>query len=94
MSGMTNPVAQIRLPKKSTSRERRLLPGEEEKILIACDEYGGDLPSIVRLALTTVMRRGELASLTWDNVDLKKRMATLPETKNGEKRIVPLSKEA
>ncbi len=94
MSGILNPVAQIRLPKKATNRDRRLLPGEEERILIACDEYGGDLPYVVRLALATGMRRGELASLTWDNIDLKKRTATLPETKNGEKRIVPLSQEA
>ena len=94
MNGILNPVSQIRLPKKAINRDRRLLPGEEEKILAACDEYGGDLPYVVRLAMTTGMRRGELASLTWDNIDLKKRTATLPETKTGEKRIVPLSFEA
>lgn len=32
--------------------------------------------------------------MTWDNIDLKKRTATLLETKNGEKRMVPLSFEA
>ncbi len=94
MNGILNPVAQIRLPKKATCRDRRLFPGEEEMILSACDEYGGDLPFVVRLALVTGMRRGELASLTWDNINFKKRTATLPETKNGEKRIVPLSEEA
>ena len=87
MNGILNPVAQIRLPKKATCRDRRLFPGEEEMILSACDEYGGDLPFVVRLALVTGMRRGELASLTWDNINFKKRTATLPETKNGEKRI-------
>jgi integrase len=40
------------------------------------------------------MRRGELLSLTWDNVDLKKQIAFLPETKNGETRTVPLSSRA
>ena len=40
------------------------------------------------------MRRGELAGMTWDMVDLKKRTVTLPDTKNGQKRIVPLSSEA
>ena len=94
MNGIMNPVTQIRLPKKATSRDRRLFPGEEEKLLAACDEYGGDLPYVVRSALVTGMRRGELASLTWDNIDLKKRTATLPETKTGEKRSVPLSSEA
>ena len=94
MNGILNPVTQIRLPKKAISRDRRLSLGEKEKLLAACDEYGGDLPYVVRLALATGMRRGELASLTWDNIDFKKRTATLPETKIGEKRSVPLSSEA
>jgi len=94
MNGILNPVTQIRLPKKAISRDRRLFPGEEEKLLAECDKYGGDLPYVARLALVTGMRRGELASLTWDNIDLKKRTATLPETKTGEKRGVPLSSEA
>jgi integrase len=40
------------------------------------------------------MRRAEIAGMTWDLVDLKKRTVTLLVTKNGDKRIVPLSKEA
>ena len=32
--------------------------------------------------------------MTWELVDLKKRTVTLLDTKNGEKRIVPLSMEA
>lgn len=94
MSGLVNPVMQTRKPKLPQGRDRRLLPGEEEKILSACEDYGGDLPHLVLFALETGMRRGELASMTWDNVNLKKRTVILPETKNGEKRIVPLSTEA
>jgi integrase len=40
------------------------------------------------------MRREEIASLTWNNVDLKKRCALLPKTKNGEARTIPLSPSA
>jgi len=40
------------------------------------------------------MRRSEIAGMTWEMVDLKKRTVTLLVTKNGEKRIVPLSSEA
>jgi integrase len=40
------------------------------------------------------MSRSEIAWMTWNQVDLKKKTVTLPETKNGEKRIVPLSSEA
>ena len=92
MAGLVNPVAQIRKPKLPPGRDRRLLPGELEKIL--ANTESPHLSDIVRFALETAMRRGEIAGMTWEMVDLKKRTVTLPETKNGEKRTVPLSSEA
>ncbi len=52
------------------------------------------LRPVVQFALETAMRRGELLSLTWDNVDTKRQVALLPLTKNGEARAVPLSSRA
>ncbi|MEJ2676569.1 MAG: site-specific integrase [Acidihalobacter sp.] len=49
---------------------------------------------LVLLALETAMRRGELLSLTWPHVDLRRRVVHLPDTKNGEPRDVPLSSRA
>ena len=92
MEGLTNPVSVIRKPKPPQGRERRLKEGELERILAATESPV--LPSIVRLAIETGMRRGEIASLTWDVIDLKRRTIALSDTKNGERRIVPLSKEA
>lgn len=40
------------------------------------------------------MRRGEIVSLQWEHVDLKRRVAHLPATKNGDARDVPLSPRA
>ena len=94
MEGLANPVKSIRVPIPPKGRDRRLLPGEETILMEACDAYKGDMPTIVRLALETGMRRGEIASMTWEMVNIKQRTITLPETKNGEKRIVPLSREA
>ncbi len=94
MAGLVNPVSQIRKPKLPKGRDRRLLPGEEGALLSGCRAYGGEIEPIVRLALETGMRRSEIAGMTWDQVDLKKRTVTLPETKNGEKRVVPPSPEA
>ena len=92
MAGLVNPVFQIRKPKLPPGRDRRLGIGELEKILSNTESR--HLSDIVRFALETAMRRGEIAGMTWEMVDLKKRTVTLPETKNGEKRIVPLSAEA
>jgi integrase len=40
------------------------------------------------------MRRGEIVSLLWVNVDLNRRVVHLPSTKNGDARDVPLSSRA
>ena len=40
------------------------------------------------------MRRSEILGLTWDNIDLEKRTAFLPITKNGSSREVPLTARA
>jgi integrase len=40
------------------------------------------------------MRREEIASLVWENVNIPEKSAYLPKTKNGEARSVPLSPAA
>lgn len=40
------------------------------------------------------MRRSELLNLLWSNVDLIQGIAFLPQTKNGQPRVVPLSPAA
>ena len=92
MGGLLNPVVQIRKPRMPKARDRRLKHGEPKRI---CGASKSEiLTSIVWFAVETGMRQAEIAGMTWDLVDLKKRTVTLPDTKNGEKRIVPLSTEA
>ncbi|NHW87576.1 tyrosine-type recombinase/integrase, partial [Escherichia coli] len=52
------------------------------------------LPSVVWLAVETAMRRSEIAGLRWEHIDLERRVAHLPSTKNGSSRDVPLSTRA
>lgn len=91
MESLINPVSRIPKPKVSNGRTRRLEGDEEERLLAACSD---SLRPIVRFAIETAMRRGEMASLTWQNIDIEKRMAYLPKTKNNEERTVPLSPAA
>ena len=49
---------------------------------------------VVVLALATGARRGELLRLRWPDVDLKRGTLTFQETKNGERRAVPLTGQA
>jgi integrase len=48
----------------------------------------------VEFAIETAMRRGELMSLLWTNVNFEKSIVFLPLTKNGDSRYVPLSRKA
>ncbi|HMC17657.1 MAG TPA: site-specific integrase [Gemmatimonadales bacterium] len=91
----TNPCGLVRRPPQGHARNRRLQGDEEQRLLAACRNARNVwLAHFVALAIETGMRRGELLGLLWDNVDLERRTAFLPVTKNGESRGVPLSSRA
>jgi integrase len=91
----SNPVANISKPTPNKARTRRLETGELETIDKALKQCRNPLVRQVTLfALATAMRRGEVLSLTWSNIDLEQRTAHLPLTKNGSSRTVPLSPTA
>jgi len=87
-----DPFVGLRRPRYFNERDRRLRGDEEERLLTAARFCGNSwYEPIIILALETAMRRSEILSLTWDNIDLQARTAFLPHTKNGRSRRVPLS---
>jgi integrase len=90
-----NPVANIRKPSPAEGRNRRLSSAEEKRLLAACDAYSNPIFGwIVRLGIETAMRKSEITSLRRPQVDLKRRIVRLQDTKNGSARTVPLTKAA
>lgn len=89
-----NPFDKLSLPQKGKARDRRLISGEFEIIRREAEAYGGYIGIVFELAVETAMRRGEIISLCWKHINLEKRTAFLPETKNGSSRTVPLSARA
>lgn len=90
-----NPVGMVRRPKHNPPRERRLIEGEQERLLAACRSARNPfLLPVVELALETAMRQSELVAIEWQRVDLTKCVVYLPTSKNGEARGVPLSSRA
>ena len=89
-----NPVAQIRKPPQPQGRERVLNDAELDRMLRELEKINPFLKPLCEFALETAMRRGELMSLLWVNVNLQKSIAFLPITKNGKSRSVPLSPHA
>ncbi len=97
-----SPFALVRRPPQPRPRRQRW---SDEDIAKVCDHFGYKVgvapesseswvPYIVRLAVETAMRRGELMALMVENIHLDKRFAHLPDTKGGVPRDVPLSSKA
>jgi len=92
---LINPIKNIKLPTPNKARDRRLEKGEEKKLLKECDASKNTwLGAIVRLAIETGMRKGELLKIQWEHVNLKARKIQLYDTKNSDNRAVPLSATA
>ena len=90
-----NPVRMIRVPADARPRDRRLPPGEERRLLVACRKSRSTyLEPVVCLALETAMRQGEIVGLRWEAIDLVRRTAHLSDTKTNEPRTIPLSTTA
>lgn len=94
--GLTvNPVQNIRKPSPGKGRNRRLNHGEEKRLMRACNQHCNPFFGwIVRLALYTAMRKGEIISLTRDQISMQTKTIFLGDTKTGDVRTVPLSGNA
>lgn len=87
-----SPMRKVKKPKESRGRVRFLDDEERTKLLAACKESSNTwLYPCVILALSTGMRQAELMGLKWQDVNLKDGYLILHETKNGDRRRVPLS---
>lgn len=86
------PMRKVKKPVESRGRVRFLDDNERAKLLAVCKESPNKMLYVcVVLSLATGMRQAELMGLKWQDVDLKNGVAILHETKNGERRRVPLS---
>lgn len=90
-----NPCKLVRRPPQGRPRNRRLQEDEEQRLLATCRKARNTwLVHFVALVIETGMRCSELLGLQWPNLNLDRRIAFLPVTKNGESRGVPLTSRA
>lgn len=64
---------------------------EKEEIIKLLDNCSGYLKAIVTVAINTGLRKSELLNLKWHDVDFNRDIINLYQTKNGEKRKVPMN---
>lgn len=90
-----SPMRKVSKLKESRGRVRFLDEEEKARLLQACkDSSNPALFPVVILALSTGMRYSEILNLTWADVDLHRKRIILQETKNGERRAVPIAGQA
>ncbi len=91
----SNPLVKVTKPKEPRGRVRFLDDDERAALMDACRASASpDLYPAVVLALSTGARQQEIMGLRWPEIDLTRRVATLHETKNGERRVLPLAGHA
>ena len=89
-AGLIQAKPKIRLFKVSNERIRYLAPDEETRLFEALE--GCDwLRNIVIVALNTGMRRGEIFSLQWFDVDFERGFLNVRNTKSGKDRAIPMN---
>ncbi|MHC4521848.1 MAG: tyrosine-type recombinase/integrase [Planctomycetota bacterium] len=83
-----NKVRKVKLVKENNRRLRYLSQEECKELIDACSPH---LKPIVITALNAGMRLGEILNLKWEQVDLKHGFILLSDTKNGERREIPIN---
>jgi len=89
----TNPIrkGKVNFFKENNTRTRYL---EKEEIVKLLQHCRGRLKPIVVVALNTGMRRGEILNLKWKDIDFRRGIIYLYQTKNNEKREIPMNEAA
>lgn len=90
-----NPLRKVTKPKEPRGRVRFLSDEERTRLLAECKNSESQYLYIaVVLALSTGGRRMEIMGLCWKDIDFSRGIITLHETKNGERRVLPLAGHA
>lgn len=78
---------------KERSRERVLTDDELGALWAACDADGYPFGDCMKLLILSGQRRAEVAEMRWSEIDLEKRLWTLPSqrAKNGRQHTVPIT---
>src|SRR5712692_9200238 len=89
----TNSCRKVRKLRENNERKRYLTQDEERRLMAALTARRAHLRPLILLAINTGMRRGELLSLEWRNVDFQRGVIHVTNTKTGRDRDVPMNSE-
>jgi integrase len=83
-----NPAQFVKKLRENNERVRHLSEAEEERLMAALpDKYR----PVLRFAILTGMRRGEIFGLRWSHIDFSSRVIAITEPKEGKIKRLPIS---
>ncbi len=83
----------VKLPKLQSKAVRRISDDDLKLLMQAATDHSNIyLKPIIQFALETGMRRGELLSLQWKDIDYERKLITIDQTKNGYPRFIEITK--
>jgi integrase len=89
------PALSIEMPKVNNLKTEDLTPEQISNLLTAIEEDAGNQAGgIMKLALFTGMRRGEIFRLKWTDIDFEKNFIHIRDPKGVKDQIIPLNEEA
>lgn len=86
-----NPARLVPQVKESNGHIRFISEAEEKRIVKAIKKHYPDHLPAFMVAIHTGMRQSEQFTLQWGNVDLQQRVITLPDSKSGKVRHIPMN---
>ncbi len=90
-----NPCSGVSLLRDNETRIRCLSRSEALALLRVLDEEKNTLVAfVIRLLLFTGARKSELLAARWENIDMERRLLTVPSATSGRSRHIPLSDTA
>ncbi len=86
----------VQMPQFDNKKTEDLTPEELQKLLKVIDEEeeNPDVAKMLKLALFTGLRRGEIFRLRWDDIDFQNGFMTLYDTKGGKNHTLPFNPSA
>ena len=97
--GMKNELCQgttfkIQMPKVNNLKTEDLSPDELNRLIKAIDEEPDiQVANMLRMALLTGMRRGEIFRLRWEDIDFERGFIRIQDPKGGQDATIPLNQK-
>ena len=95
LQGITdNPASKVKPLEENNAKERFITKKEAKRLILAVNEsQNPNLKYIIPFLLLTGARRGDVLKAQRKDIDVSLGLWTIPTSKNGKKRIIPISEK-